>query len=431
MRSVKAPWCAVAAGLALFPVCARGAGYSIYEQGAAVLGMAGAGVASVSDPSAVFFNPAAMSRLDGTQLLVGGTLLNPVTSFAGVAPYPGYGVTEEMERQSFFPPTIYATHHLSHELALGAGFDSPYGLGVKWKNPDQFTGRYIVTEANLHNLSTNLSLSYARGPKWSGGLGLDLVFAKVDLHRREQAVLPGGGGVLVDVARVDLNADYKSGWGWNAGLSFAPDSDWTLAATFRSLVVTKPSGDATFTQMPTGNAVLDAAVAASLPPNQGVSSVIRFPATWSGAAAYRPQPNWTIEADANFFQWSVFKDLPIYLDQTPSANQTLVENYKDSWQFRFGTENRLPRFTWRFGYYYDQQAAPDESVTPILPDANRNGLSAGLGFALGAKKQMTLDLYELAVFVDTRSTNGVERDGYNGEYKSYVNAAGFGLTYRW
>jgi len=172
-------------------------------------------------------------------------------------------------------------------------------------------------------------------------------------------------------------------------------------------------------------------VAASLPPNQGVSSVIRFPATWSGAAAYRPRPNWTIEADANFFQWSVFKDLPIYLDQTPSANQTLVENYKDSWQFRFGTENRLPRFTWRFGYYYDQQAAPDESVTPILPDANRNGLSAGLGFALGAKKQMTLDLYELAVFVDTRSTNGVERDGYNGEYKSYVNAAGFGLTYRW
>jgi long-chain fatty acid transport protein len=257
------------------------------------------------------------------------------------------------------------------------------------------------------------------------------VFAKVKLQNREQAVVPGGGGAVADVAKVALESDYKSGWGWNAAISLLPAPEWKIAGSYHSKVIVDASGGAVFTQIPTGNAVFDAGVAASLPPNQGVSTVLRFPASWTGAIAFTPQPAWTLEADANFFEWSVFEDLPIRFDQTPSADKTIVEDYKDAWQFRVGAEHRLPKFTYRFGYYYDQAAAPDESLTPILPDANRNGVTLGLGFKLGADKRWTLDLYDLALFVERRSTNGVERDGYDGEYKSFVNAAGVGLGYRW
>jgi long-subunit fatty acid transport protein len=155
--------------------------------------------------------------------------------------------------------------------------------------------------------------------------------------------------------------------------------------------------------------------------------VLRFPAIWSAGAAWMPG-EWTLAADAVFTEWSAFTDLPINLQTTPSNSRTIVENYDDTWAFRLGAEHRLPSFTYRFGYYYEQKAAPTESVSPILPDAARNGVTLGFGKSWGP---WHLDLYNLFLFVDQRSTEGVNRDGFDGEYKTYVNSAGFNVAYHW
>src|SRR5262245_51942275 len=88
---------------ALGPDIADAAGYGIYKAGAAVIGMAGAGTASVSDASAVFYNPAVLPRIMGSgrdstrgMWYLGASGLYPFSSFAGINPYPGYGVTEKM-----------------------------------------------------------------------------------------------------------------------------------------------------------------------------------------------------------------------------------------------------------------------------------------------------------------------------------------------
>jgi long-chain fatty acid transport protein len=157
---------------------------------------------------------------------------------------------------------------------------------------------------------------------------------------------------------------------------------------------------------------------------------------WSLGAAFEPTPAWTVEADFNLHEWKVFEDLPIFFKTTPALNTTRDEDYTNSWQVRAGAEHRLPAFTYRFGWYFDKSPAPTHAVTPLLPDADRQGVSLGLGWGLGTDKRWTVDLYELALFANRRygtaaSAGEAEADHFQGDYKTFVNITGIGLGYRW
>src|SRR5258705_11966825 len=78
------------------PVPAGAAGFALFEQGAKGMGFAGAFTAQADDPSAIFHNAAGIAFLKGKQLYLGGTLVNPSTSFTGADPYPGEGRLESM-----------------------------------------------------------------------------------------------------------------------------------------------------------------------------------------------------------------------------------------------------------------------------------------------------------------------------------------------
>src|SRR5512143_3365675 len=113
--------------------------------------------------------------------MVGGTWLRTQTSFAGVAPFPGYGVQEEMKAGNFFPPTVYWTSHLGPHWAYGLGVNAPFGLGSEWKDPAAFSGREIVTKALLQSIVGSLSLAWAPSDRLSFAGGPDALFAKVEL----------------------------------------------------------------------------------------------------------------------------------------------------------------------------------------------------------------------------------------------------------
>lgn len=429
MRLTRSAWIAALFAVLLVPSAAHAAGYSIYEQGARALGMAGANTASVNDGSALFFNPAALTQLKGKQLYLGGTWLTTSNSFAGVDPYPGLGTVEQMESGHFFPPTLYWTNHIgsSDKLAYGVGVNAPFGLGVEWKDPETFSGRERVTKASLQTLNTNLSVAYALSPRWSIAAGANALFAKVELNSIKTFIT--SGGAPVNVANAKLSSDFTPGYAFNGAVLYTPSDVWRFGLTYRTKTeVEITDGKVEFTQILTGDPVFDGTIAAGLPADQGVGTLLKFPAMWSFGAAWNPTPAWTWEVDGNWHQWSAFDELAIEFKSDPSLNQTITENYQDQFQLRVGAEHRLEGYHYRVGYYFDEAAAPTESVSPLLPDANRHGATLGLGWQLG---KWNVDVYNLFLFVEKRSTDGMERDHYNGVYKAYVNALGASLAYHW
>lgn len=408
--------------LALVPSLGHAAGFAIFEQGARGMGFAGAFTAQANDPSAIFHNAAGIGFLKGKQLYLGGTLIHPSADFTGAAPFPGAGVTERGDVGILVPPAIYYTQRVSERLVLGMGFDTPFGLKTQWAEPDRYSGRYISQLAELKGFSLNPTFAYQLADRLSFGAGLDLRFSSVTLQRRVPFVNPFTQKP-VDVAEVRLESNTNTGIGFNVGLLAKPSESLSVGISYRHKVKVDYDGTATFTKVPTGNAQLDTLVAGALPGSVGVTTGIEFPGFLSGGIAY-VWNDWTIEGDVNWYQWSTFDQLDLVFDGRPDLDRTITEDYESSMQYRVGLERRLNDI-WRIrgGYFFDQSPSPAASVSPLLPDADRHGICLGGTWQSG---RVRLDAASWYVFAKERSTEGVNRDRYDGTYK--IKALTFGLS---
>jgi long-chain fatty acid transport protein len=419
---------AVLAALAMViaPAWAHAAGFAIFEQGAHAMGFAGAFTAQ-SDPSSIFHNPAGIAFLEGRKLTLGATLIHPDSKFTGDSPFPGAGVSERGDAGVVIPPAFDYTQQLSERLVVGLGVHIPYGLRTRWENRETtFTGRFISKRAEVQCFSINPTVAYKVADRLAIGGGVDFRMAKVQLDRNAPTINPFTQRV-VDAAAVALKSDYNSGWGFNVGVLAKPTRNLSVGASYRHNVKVDFTGKATFTLLPTGNAQLDAAVATRLPSGeQPVETAIDFPAFFAVGMAY-DWDTWTLAADVNWHRWSSFDRLPITFTERPDLSSIAEEEYEDSMIYRVGLEKRLgERWAVRGGYYYDQSPTPTLSVSPLLPDADRHGLSAGFTYRSG---RWRVDVANWYLLFKDRSTEGRSRDNYNGSYRNRAELFAVSLGY--
>lgn len=414
-----APVLAALAGLLLSPAAVRASGFAIYEQGARGMGLAGAYAAQTSDPSALFHNPAGIAFLKGKHLYFGGTLIAPTSDFTGDSPFPGAGVTEEGDAGILFPPAADYSHQITERMVVGVGVHAPYGLRTRWKNRDTtFTGRFISKETRVQSLSINPTVAFRLADRLAVGGGLDVRFSSVSLKRNAGAVDPFTLAVK-DVAAVDLESDTTTDLGFDIGILAKATDQLAFGLSYRHKVTADFPGTANFALIPTGNPQFDGAVAGQLPSGAvPVTTQIAFPSLVV-AGVYYDFGDWTIAADVDFQQWSSFDEVEITFEGRPDLATTIEEDYESSRIYRIGLERRL-NDSWvvRGGYFYDESPSPPESVSPILPDADRHGIAAGFTYAAGS---WNVDVAYWYLIFKERSTEGVNRDNYNGTYSNGAN----------
>jgi long-chain fatty acid transport protein len=415
------------ATLVLIPSSARPAAFAIFEQGARSMGFAGAYTAQGADPSAIFFNAAGIAFLKGNHLAVGAAGIAPHGDFTGANPFPGTTVTEKGDVGLIVPPAFDFTHQFSENLVAGIGLHVPFGLKTAWQNPDTFSGRFISKQAELKGYSINPTVAYKLADRLAIGAGLDYRLSTVELQRN--IAVPANPFTLQikDVAAADLKSNTNTGVGFNIGILARPSDALSIGASYRHKVTIDYDGDATFNRISTGNAQLDALAGRLLPAGATpIKTSITFPAIASGGVAYA-WSDWTIEGDFDWYQWSTFSSLPLTFTERPDLSGVIPENYKDTWQFRVGLERHInDRWAVRGGYFFDQSPAPDITVGPLLPDADRNGAALGGTWTSG---RLAVDVAYWHLFFKDRSTNGVNRDHYDGTYNSSADLFSVSIRY--
>jgi long-chain fatty acid transport protein len=411
----------------LLSATAFGAGFSIFEQGAKASGMAGAFVATADDPSAVFYNPAGLAQQRSLSVLGGATFINFTNEFNGDPNSPvTAGVDAKYNRHTFVPPNMYAILPIGENLTVGVGVFAAWGLRTDWAEP--FPGRYISKDADLKTTSVNPAIAWkSTDGRIAIGGGVEYRRARVILSANRLALNPFTNRI-VDVANIRLASDYGDDIGWNLGVLYKPTAQWRFGASYRSDMDIDLDGDADVQQIPTGNAQFDAIVATQLPPDQPINTTLPFPAVAVAGVAFSPTPTWDFEFDVTHMTWKRFKALAVNFETTPTASFSREQNWEDSSAFRFGVNHKATEM-WdvRLGAVYDQNPQPVEAVSPLLPDADRIGVTMGTGWHTGP---FLADWSVMILHFKDRSTEGHNAEGFNGTYKTDAVLWSFNLGYR-
>jgi long-chain fatty acid transport protein len=252
------------------------------------------------------------------------------------------------------------------------------------------------------------------------GVGVDYMDSKIQLER----FIPAGATTPLNVAQIRIKSDLmdSSGLGWNAGLMWRSSPSPTgpcasFGVSYRSEIEVDHEGTADFQ-------VLFPTVAP--PTSHDVDATIEFPASLNIGAAYRTAGGMTIAFDADRTDWSSFSELEVQVTGLP-PQPPRVTDWDDSWAYRTGVEVPLRGLTFRAGYYKDSTPQPLFDVGPVLPDADRDGYTVGLGIPVGP---VTVDLAYVYVRFDDRTTSAAGTDRLAGTWKTIGNELAFNVHWQ-
>lgn len=355
--------------LSAYQLNLHAAGFALFEQGASGLGNAYAGASAVAeDASTIFFNPAGMTYLDGTQIVGALHLIKTNGQFDNknsvpVAAYASGGEGGDLGSLAAIPNFFYK-QDINEQFKLGLGISTPFGLKTEYDK--NWLGRFQAVKSELKTININPSLAWKLNDQWSLGFGISAMWAQAELT---SAVNLSGFGLPESSVK---NKGEDWGFGYNLGAIYQITPDTRLGISFRSKVEQHLKGEASspFT-LANGNP------ARTL--NTDITADLTLPETLSFSSFSRLDDRWDLLADITWTRWSQFKALTIMRDNgSNSAVGTTQEHWNNTLRYSLGLNYRYSdAVKLRTGIAYDQEAIDNNHRTARIPGNDRIWLSFG------------------------------------------------------
>ncbi len=338
-----------------------GAGFALYEYSARGTAMGGATMANTAEAASLAVNPALITRLEGTQIQAGVTL---VTADAKTTVN---GDSRTLKNDVWYLPNFFITHKVSEDISLGLGGFSRYGLGGEYKDSTTWTGSKLAHKVKLETFSFTPTIAVKASEELSLAMGLEAML--ISFAQNSQLV-PGNTS-----SSYEINGSGIS-WGGNFSLFYRPEwaEKWSFGAMYRSKVKQTLDG-----RLHTGS--FPALPALNLYSADAKGS-ITLPDSLSAGISFRPTEKWTLEAGIVGTFWSAYDQILIeYKDKEDAPTIHNRKDYKDVIRLNFGAEYQLNQ-NWavRAGYVYDQSPINEHAMDTLVPEDNRHIASAGFGY---------------------------------------------------
>lgn len=431
----------IAAALSAAAMNANASGYRFGSQSVSGQGTADSNTAEAADASTIFANPAGLSRLEGTQFSGGITAVVPHSTyqdqgskrFTGT-PAGGVASQDDYAPNAVAAPSLYVSHKLNDQWALGFGTFVPYGAKLDYDN--NWAGRYALTKIDLKSVTLNPSVSFKLNERHSFGFGIDAEFMKAKLGqgvdvpgsiiflnanaanpavaaRRAallQAIVAKGGNPAALAAANDGHAtmDGKDwGVGFNLGYMFNLTQDTRFGLSYRSSIHHKLKGDAVWdfsgvTTDPVVNAVLQAS---SRKTNSPALVDLKTPETLSANVFSQIDDKLALMADLTWSRHSRMENLNIQFVGTGEGDEVIRQQWKNTMRASLGMNYKLnDAWLLRAGVAIDESPVDKASLRhAALPDSDRKQISFGANWKVSANSSIDL-AYSYLKFDDASSS---------------------------
>ena len=387
----------VLTGAAVAVSTAYAAGFQLTEQSSLGLGRAYAGAGIVGDDlSAVHYNPAGMTLLEGTRFQAGTTWIALNADYNG-----NYGDSENGRLKGQMIPAGYVTHQVNDKIWLGFAMTVPFGMGTEYDR--NWSQSQRGTNAKIYTFDMNPNIAWKVNDFLSVGAGISVQYAKAELGMglKEQGMYLGHGKVEAD----------SWDWGFNLGIMISPTDKLRFGLAYRSAIEHDADGTTKLSGMNTSltggyNQPIDTAVASLEGETFGMSTTIKTPDTVMLTGTWEATDQLRLSGLIRWANWSNFDELNIE-NEVPNSilapaklfgldskltNVDVVNEWKDTWLFSVGADYKInSAFTVRGGIAYETSPVDDQSTRmAVIPDTDRVWLS--LGASWYATKDLQFDV---------------------------------------
>jgi long-chain fatty acid transport protein len=388
-------------------------GFRIADQDAEATARSNAFAATADNPSAVYYNPAGITQLEGTQSLLGAYGI----TFNSRADLRAGGKPFDNKYDAQAAPQSYATMHLEGTpFTIGYGCYVPFGFAIKYADTVPF--RTLAKEGSIQCTTINPVIALQVSSTLSVAIGPTIDYGTAYLVR----------GIVAPGDEFRFRGD-GFGAGFNAGIMWKPHPMHSFGLTYFSAIDLDFGGytntyfkDVKIPVQVAPGVFKRVTVVKGVDQRETADAPFNLPQRLTFGYSFRPTPDWNFEADIDWTDWDSLNTQVIERKSGPLA---IPFNWRSSFMYEFGVTRRIGDWHVSAGYMFSQSSVPNESFSPLIPDSDRHVIGVGVGHKAG---KVSWDVtYQYSVGGKRTINQGTIADG---DYRFEGHALSLSLGYQ-